>query len=290
MAQLRESGVAANVAARRLIPAQPAGPLPTQAAGAEGQGAVRRAQGTIRAVILTTQRTGSTFLAECLASHPEIDCAGEILNGQPDSPIPPPRGPFRYFVKFARIARRGAWLPAFRLEQFYGRGQARVRCFKVMHNQLARPFVLDYFLRHREIRIIQLSRQNLLNVHVSTLLMQKRKILQATGPAAPVWIRVDPAKAIAAMRKVRARHRFYEALFARHAHILVTYESLFAGPFLRDDTASRICDFLGVPWHPMHSGIVKLNPASLGDMVTNYDELAEAIAESEFAEMLNPGE
>ena len=255
---------------------------------ARERGTVR--SGSVRAVILTTQRTGSTFLAECLASHPEIDCAGEILNGQPDSPIPPPRGPLRYFVKFARIARRGAWLPAFRLEQFYRRGRAGVRCFKVMHNQLARPFVLNYLVRHREIRVIQLSRQNLLKAYVSTLLMQKRRILQATGPAAPVWIRVDPAKAIAAMRKARARRRFYEAVLARHAHISVTYEALFDGPFLREETAWRICDFLGVARHPMHSGIVKLNPTSLCDMVTNYDELAEAVSDTEFAEMLNPGE
>ena len=48
-----------------------------------------------RAVILTTQRTGSTFLVECLDSHPAIHCAGELLNGQPDTQIAPPRGPFR---------------------------------------------------------------------------------------------------------------------------------------------------------------------------------------------------
>ena len=35
--------------------------------------------------------------------------------------------------------------------------------------------------------------------------------------------------------------------------------------------------------------IVKLNPASLRKMVTNYDELAEAVARSEFAEMLATG-
>ena len=40
----------------------------------------------IRAVILTTQRTGSTSLVECLGSHPEIECASEILVGDPDVP------------------------------------------------------------------------------------------------------------------------------------------------------------------------------------------------------------
>jgi LPS sulfotransferase NodH len=243
-------------------------------------------QGVVRAVILTTQRTGSTFLMECLASHPEIHCAGEILNGQPDSPIPPPRGPFRHFVKFARIARTGAWLPAFRLEQFYGRGRSRVRCFKAMYNHLARPFVLRYLLTHSEIRVIHLSRQNLLKAYVSTLLMQKRRILQATTPVAPMWIRVNPHKAIAFVRKARTRYERYEALFAQHARLPVTYESLFDRTLLRAATGWRICDFLGVSRHPMQSGIVKLNPESLRDMVTNYDELAEAVTHSEFAEML----
>lgn len=240
----------------------------------------------IRAVILTTQRTGSTFLMECLGSHPEIHCADEILNGQPDSRIPPARGPFRHFIKFARIARTGAWLPAFRLEQFYGRGRSRVRCFKAMYNQLARPLVLRYLLSHDEIRVIHLSRQNLLKVYVSTLLMQKRRVLQATRPVAPVWIRVDPHKAVVFMRTARARYERYEALFARHSRLSVTYESLFDGVRLRAATASRICDFLGVSRHPMQSAIVKLNPSSLREMVTNYDELAEAVTRSEFAEML----
>ena len=238
-----------------------------------------------RAVILASPRTGSTFLAECLASHPEIHCAGEILNGQPDTPIPPARGPFRHVVKFARIARTGAWQPAFRLEQFYGRGQARVRCFKVMHNQLARPFVLRYLLSHREIRVIQLWRQNLLKAYVSVRLMQKRRILQASAPVAPVWIRIDPDRAIAAMRAARARNEHYAALFAQHARLSVTYESLFDGPNLRIGTAWRICDFLGVSRHPMQCGIVKLNPVSLRDTVTNYDELADVVSGSEFAEM-----
>ncbi len=281
---------ARSVAARRLTPVHAAGRHATWATGVDDQDEANLAHGAVRAIILTSQRTGSTFLAECLASHPDIHCTGEILNGQPDSPIPPPRGPFRHFAKFARIARTGAWLPAYRLEQFYSRGQAGVRCFKVMHNQLARPFVLEYLVSHCEIRVIQLSRQNLLKAHVSNLLMQKRRILQATGPVAPVWIRVNPDKAIAAMRTARAQFLHCDALFALHARMSVTYESLFDGPVLRSDTAWRICDFLGVRRHPMRSAIVKLNPVSLRDMVTNYDELADGVSRSEFAEMLTDAE
>lgn len=241
-----------------------------------------------RAVILTTQRTGSTFLVECLGSHPEIHCAGELLNGQPDSPIPPPRGPFRYVIKGVRIARTGAFLPHFRLEQFYRRGDTPVRCFKAMYNQLARPFALRYLVAHREIRVILLRRENLLDAHVSTLLMQKRHELQATKPVAPLWIRVDPARAVAAMRKAEARRRFYEALFAGHRRLPVSYESLFDGSRLQAETGRRICDFLDVARRPMESRIIKLNPRSLREMVINYDELAESLARSPYAHLLAP--
>jgi hypothetical protein len=186
-------------------------------------------RGPVRAIVLTTQRTGSGFLVECLDSHPDIHCADEILNGQPDVAIAPARGRVRYLIKFVRIARTGAWLPHFRLEQFYRRNDAPVRCFKVMYNHLARPFVLRYLLSHPEIRVIHLARQNLLKVHVSQLLMQKRTLLEAREPVAAVWVRVDPAKAIAAMRKTAARYKRFDDLFAQHPTLPVTYESLFDG-------------------------------------------------------------
>lgn len=241
-----------------------------------------------RAVILTTQRTGSTFLAECLGSHPDIHCAGELLNGQPDWSIPPPRGPFRYLVKGARIARTGAWLPQYRLEKYYCGGLSQVRCFKAMYNQLARPFALRYLLEHREIRVIHLRRENLLATQVSTLLMQKRPELQATGHVTPLRIRVDPQRVLARMRAAEARYRRFEALFAGHAQLPVTYESLFDGSQLRAATAERLCDFLGIARRPMQSRIIKLNPRSLRDTVENYDALAEDVAQSEFAAMLAP--
>lgn len=239
-----------------------------------------------RAVILTTQRTGSTFLAACLDSHQEIFCAGELLNGQPDISLPAPRGPFRYVVKFGRIARTGAWMPPYRLEQFYAGGSETVRCFKAMYNQLARPLALHYLRAHREIRVIHLRRENLLARHISELLMQKRRELQATGPVAPLKLHVDAKRAIAAMRNATALQRQFEALFANHERLAVTYESLFDGSRLRAETARRICDFLGITERPMQSRIVKLNSRSLGSMIKNYDELAEALRLTEFAAML----
>jgi LPS sulfotransferase NodH len=242
--------------------------------------------GRVRAVVLTTQRSGSTFLVECLRSHPEIECSGEILNGQPDHPVPPFRGPLKKFKKALRIAYTGAWMPGRWLDAFYSRGSAKVRCFKAMYNQLSRPFAMHYFDRNEDIRVIHLRRHNMLKVHVSTLLMDEREQLQATAPAEAVWIRVDPAKAIASMRKARAYYDSFDQAFAKHPRLQVAYEKLFDGPYLQEETGRRICEFLEVPYHRMQSKLTKLNPDSLRDMVTNYDELADAISRTEFAEML----
>ena len=237
----------------------------------------------VRAVILTTQRTGSSSLVECLASHPDIECAREILEGQPDDLSHVYRGPFRRVAKLYRILRTGAWLPTQRIESYFAGGTAKVRMFKVMYNQLERPFALRYLLEHDDVRIIHLRRRNLLKVHVSALLMPMRRELQASAPVEPIRIHVDPARAVASMRKAKARYELYEKIFERHPRIAVAYESLFNGQELQPETGRKICQFLGVEPRPMRSTLVKVNPESLRDIVTNYDELFAALAMTEFA-------
>jgi len=67
----------------------------------------------------------------------------------------------------------------------------------------------------------------------------------------------------------------------------VEYERLIDGPYLQADTARAVCDFLGVSRARMESNILKLNPDSLRDMVTNYEELASAISRTEFSALLD---
>lgn len=241
----------------------------------------------IRAVILTTQRTGSTSLVGCLGSHPEIECASEILVGDPDIPARRKGGRFKRVVKLANFITSGAIFPARRMHDYFAGGSARVRMFKVMYNQLANPFALRYLKEHEDIRIVHLRRHNLLKVHVSKLLMPKRSRVQVVAPVDVVQIRVNPAEAIASMRKTRELYERHERLFARHPRLPLTYEELFDGQHLQATTAARVCEFLDVAPFPMKSSIIKLNPESLREMVTNFQELAEAVSRTEFADMLD---
>lgn len=240
-----------------------------------------------RALVLTTQRTGSTFLVGCLNSHPSIECASEILVGDPEVPGPQYRGRFKRLAKIARLVQSGALLPGHRMQAFYEAGHAPVRCFKAMYNHVANPLALRYLQAHEEIRILHLRRHNLLKVHVSRLLMPKRARVQAFEPVDAVQIHVDPDKAVAEMRRARLQYERFERLLARHARLPLSYEELFDGAFLRADTAVKVCEFLGVEPQPMQSGIVKLNPESLREMVINYDELVRVVSRSEFADFLD---
>jgi len=244
-----------------------------------------------RAIVLTTQRTGSGFLIGCLASHPQIESADEILSGDPDVPeeVPAPeyRGPFKKVHKLARLIRAGAWRPGHRMDRFYGGGTAPVRIFKAMYNDLVNPFALRYLQRNDDIRVIHLRRDNLLKVYVSRQLMARRDKLHVHEPVEAIRTHVDPAAALAYIRKARAQYDRFEHLFAGHARLPVVYEEMIAGQHLSDGTNADICRFLGVASFRMKTRQVKLNPESLQDMVTNYDEVAAAISQSEFARMLN---
>ena len=243
-----------------------------------------------RAIVLTTQRTGSGFLIGCLGSHPQIESADEILSGDPDVPeeVPAPeyRGPFKKVVKLSRLVRAGAWRPGHRMDQFYGGGTAQVRVFKAMYNDLANPFALRYLQRQEDIRVLHLRRENLLKVYVSRLLMTKREKLHVIEPVKAVQTHVDPAEAVAYIDKARALHARFDARFAGHPLLPVCYEEMIDGAQLRPDVAAAVCDFLGVDRFQMKSRQVKINPESLRDMVTNYDELAEAISHTAYKGML----
>ena len=252
-----------------------------------------------QAIILTTQRTGSTFLVTCLDSHPDICCLGELLAGSRLFHVPEFLYRFRYGTKAYRYLRSGAWYPTRMMRRYFDEGRLGgmalgvkpVMAFKAMYNQI-RPSWIRGFLRDRkDLRILHLRRANLLKAYVShQLLSIKREDgwkPHTTEPVAAVSMAISPAAALAAMRRAAAEYESHERLFADHPRLQLSYETMIDGPGLRADVAREVCRFLGVAERPMRSNLVKVNPERLRDMVTNYDEVADAVAKSEFAALLD---
>jgi hypothetical protein len=247
--------------------------------------------GPIRAIILTTQRTGSTFLVGCLQSHPDINCITELLVG---AHLEPPGflRTSRTGTKAARFLMSGGWFPTRAMRRFYASSDKPVSIFKAMYNQVSVPWTLRYLTRNTDIHVLHLSRRNLLKMHVSQLLMPTRRNRiwepHTTEPLPPVTTRVDPAAAVEQMRKAQLAYQHFEDLFKAHRRLSVVYEDLIENQRLRPSEGRRICDFFRIADHPMQSSLIKMNPESLQAMVTNYDELAAAISRTEFANLLDP--
>jgi LPS sulfotransferase NodH len=245
----------------------------------------------IKGIILTTQRSGSTFIAECLQSHPEVLCPGELLQKGFGYKVPDYIFRFRNLTKVVQFFGSGAWNSPRMMDRFFATGNAKARVFKAMYNHLAFPWTRRYLERHPEIRIIHLRRDNLLKQYVSFLLMGRPRVKHwqphVIAPIPAVRVHVPPDAALAYMRRTVAQYQHFEQVFAKHRRMPLVYEETIDGNGLRQDVADAICDFLEVSRRPMSSPLVKVNPDDLSEMVTNYDELAAAVRHSEFARLLD---
>lgn len=242
----------------------------------------------IRAILLTTQRTGSTFLIECLNSHPDIEAGGELLIGAPPSfqlqPIT--KGRLRPLAKLWRFMRSGAWMPRRHMDDFFEGGEARVRLFKAMYNHISNPITLGYLRDRTDIHVLHLRRHNLLKMHVSRKLMGSGKRVQSFKPVDGAHVQIDPVAALADMRSVHSQYQHFEEIFSAHPRLQLVYEDLISQQTIDPNVSDSICDFLGIQRAVMKSRLVKMNPDPLSKIVTNYNELAEAIAGTEFTNLL----
>ena len=180
------------------------------------------------------------------------------------------------------------WAP---WEELDDREVAPVMMTKFMHNQmLGSPSLDRYILSNTDIHVIHLRRANLLKQHVSNILTRRSKELSrpphATEPVRAAAIRIRPQVAIWHMRLVRALHNWYSRRLSRHPKIEVEYETLIEANRLSDRASTLICELLDLEPEPLGADLVKVNPDSLGEIVTNYDELVQALTGTEFEEFL----
>ena len=89
------------------------------------------------------------------------------------------------------------------------------------------------------------------------------------------------------MRRASDMYKKFDDIFAGHKRLAIVYEDMLENQRLRPSEARRICEFLEVQDHPMYSSFIKLNPESLEAIVLNYGELAAAVSQTEFADLVD---
>lgn len=223
-----------------------------------------------RFVILTSGRTGSELLVSLLAAHPAIACDGELLA-------------IRRLRPRALLDSRAA---------VAGVRGARAWGFKLLRSHLLLQSADDPAAQIRDLqargyRMIRLERRDLLQQAVSFVRAAGGRYHHRRGDGSRHEpIAVDPATVIATMVVLEDAVRFDGGVLAGTAHLELVYEEDLIGPERQQATADAVAGLLGLPSHPVSSDLVKITPRRTSELVTNYDELATALAATRFAPWL----
>lgn len=241
-------------------------------------------------VVLTTTRSGSTWLMSTLNSMPHVTGQGELF-------LPRPRvKERRWDSDFARprfIETRPEGL-AFRPFSVFSYLDALYNTpgtvgFKLMYSHLGSyPEILAYLMMHH-IRVVHLIRRNYLDVVLSREV--KAKIGRAhllSGQSAPEDIRVelDTKNLIRQLEWLQKQRNLARTLlrWCRLPHLEVIYEDL-----VRDQAHFRpIWDFLSIKAeeHMAQSTLVRIRQGKQRDAIRNYDQVRQVLANSKFASLL----
>jgi len=246
-------------------------------------------------VILATQRTGSSWVAGMLGSHPAVGIYGELFDRRgKDYPVWG-RTDVRYLAAYARdrTTRRDAFtrgrLCFSYLNELYAprEGLQAIGC-KLMYSHVKETPAVSAYIRMKRVRVIHLVRTNLLDIVISDDTARARGHFHSTGPAPDqVTVSLDPAAVLTRLAALDRQVRVVRRALAltRTPTIEVAYEELVAAPhtfgevlrFLEVDDASR----------DLTSKLQKLNRLTKEQIIDNYGAIDSALRPTRFAGFLD---
>ncbi len=256
-------------------------------------------------ILLTSHRSGSTWLADVLNQLPATSVYSELflppaekvkankpsfqLQRQTKSYLD---GSIRSYPHYHYAQVRRSRLRPFSVYRYLRELYAlngRVG-FKLMYGQLASfPEIWPYVMA-RGISTVHLVRENVLDIVISHEVRAKTKIAHTIAGERSnlpvVQIELDPQTTLARMRSLQRNVKWARRMLdiTGVRHIDVIYENL------RQDPANflPIFDFVGADAQekPPESKLVKLVTADYPQLIQNYSELEQCLRGTEFASLL----
>lgn len=247
-------------------------------------------------VLLSTQRSGSTWVIDMLNSHPAITAYSELLlenaHGKPEWGGAKDLGFWNdyYGTEHARCSdtpRRGLLYKY--LDQVYApRANCSAIGFKLMYGQFgAFPELFDY-MKKREVKVVHLIRENLLDILLSKETASQRDIFHSRveDQLGEVRINLDTRQLLQRLETQlggmeRAR-RIFEG--SGLPYLEVMYEDLISDAAWFD----QILDFLCVSTAraSLSSSLKKLNKAPHRDLIENYESVETVLRGTRFEALL----
>lgn len=155
--------------------------------------------------------------------------------------------------------------------------------------QLANPNQFLQDLHRGGCRVIYLKRRDPLRHAIATLKNQNTSC-RFNSPGAPLRtgkFTVDASELIACLKYLDNQRVEADAIVHEIPHLTLTYEDDLMDPNSHEAAAHQLSDFLMIPNIVPVGNAMKLVHQKLADLVTNYDELSEALAASDYAYLLS---
>ncbi|NEO54924.1 MAG: sulfotransferase [Okeania sp. SIO3B5] len=241
-------------------------------------------------IITCAPRTGSTMLRMMLNSHPEIACYGEVmtLKGEPNLG----KKHQNYIGKTSQeLAQIRAENPAnFLYNYIWNQEHYQDNCkaigLKLKYRQLQEEFkdVFQAILDDKEIRIIHLTRRNLLKRYISNRLAASGKtstvIFNSEKSQLQPKVTVDVDKCIEDILSVQQTEAQFRKEFKQHKIFEVAYEELVMS---NSKILAKLMNFLEVDFINLQPVTEKVNSDSLEDIIENYDVVKNKLSQTKYA-------
>ncbi len=248
-------------------------------------------------VLLSTQRSGSSWLLDQLHAQPRIFMHAELfLNEGKGLPRFAGDGRLPFFNTWeAEASSRAGWNAKRRALRDYfdlvfaARDGIEATGFKLMYSQLRRVPELLAHLAWRRVKVVHLIRRNLLDVYLSRKAREVRGFAHARQGEAveEVSLEIDLADLERYLRRVAKEHdvfreQFDRIGFERHE---IHYEDMVADASCLDGALR----FLGqeAAAHETQGSFRKLTKSSRREQIVNVDEVEKLLGTLGFVAMLD---
>jgi LPS sulfotransferase NodH len=238
-----------------------------------------------RFIVLGRSRTGSNFLRGLLNSHPQVVVYGEIFQNKKEIGWALPG-----FSNSARLMQEFHQEPVkFVEKRVYKKFPPNTRAvgFKIFYYHAQdedwHP-VWDYLKQQREVKVLHITRQNMLRTHLSRkLAMATDTWVDTSGQTSrPKSVRLDYAECLQDFEQTWNWQQEYPRFFSEHEFMEIVYEDLAADyrPVMKD-----VLTFLGVEANLdlIKPETFKQAQTPLSTAIENYQELKEKFSDTQWA-------
>ncbi len=234
---------------------------------------------TTRFILLSMGRTGTTLLWTALEQHPDVLMYGEVFHTDVKVRYDHfPNGPGIFSAyKDGHDARE--YLEREVFGEHLDRPAVAQGCkifYEHARNDVQAKRAWEYLIADEDVRVIHLTRDNLLDCFVSLTVARKTGEWVLFREGAPTTIKpfaVSPDSCEVYFDNMECLRTWANRAFAKHPLLHLEYERDLTANFER--TMSRTCEFLGVRQFDfqMYTRRQRLVPTI--EQLTNYDELRE---------------